>query len=195
MYNYQIILGIVASVVGLLSYIPYFRDILKGKTRPHVFSWFVWGLLAGIVFFAQTAKGAGPGSWVTGLTAAGCFSIAMLALFRGEKIITKVDWFSFLGALLGIIFWKLTTDPLAAVVLVTLTHILAFVPTFIKAYKRPGEETISTFAATSLKFLIGLVALESYNPATWLYPASLVLINGIFVVMSLSRRKIIAAYS
>jgi hypothetical protein len=191
--DYRIALGIIASVIGTVSYLPYFINIFKGKTKPHVFSWFVWGLLTGIAFFAQMAKGAGAGAWVTGLTAFFCLIIAMIALFRGEKGVTKSDWFCFIGALCGLLLWKLTSNPLLAVLLVTTTDALAFTPTFRKAYFKPYEETVSTFALNTIKFIFGLIALQSFNLTTWLYPASLVLMNGWFVIMVLLRRKSIKA--
>lgn len=191
MIDYKIILGISASVLGFIGYVPYFRDIFQGRTKPHIFSWFVWSLLTGIAFFAQLSKGAGAGAWVTGFTAAVSLSIAILAFFRGEKHITKIDWATFIGALSGLIFWGLTANPLSAVIIITVTDALAFAPTFRKSYCKPHEETASTFALSALKFVFGLAALQSYNLTTWLYPASLVLMNGLFVVMLLLRRHIL----
>src|SRR3989344_7062194 len=135
------LLGILATVIGIIGYIPYFVDIFRGKTKPHVFSWFVWTLLTSIAFFAQVAGDAGPGAWVTGLTAMVCLVITLLAFTRGEKEITRLDWMSFVGALLGIILWIKNQDPLPSVILVTLVDAIAFIPTFRKSYHKPNEET------------------------------------------------------
>ena len=32
----------IAMVLTFVAFYPYIRAILKGKTRPHVFSWFIW---------------------------------------------------------------------------------------------------------------------------------------------------------
>lgn len=189
MTDYKIVLGVVATILGFVGYVPYFRDIFRGTTRPHVFSWFVWGLLTGIAFFAQITKGGGAGAWVTGSSAVICTCIAALAFFYGKRQITKSDWFSFAGALLGLLFWQLTNDPLLAVIFVTVTDALAFAPTFRKAYYKPDEETASTFMLSSIKFLIALAAFESFNLTTALYPISLVLANGSFAAMLLVRRR------
>lgn len=189
MTDYKIVLGVVATILGFVGYVPYFRDIFRGTTRPRVFSWFVWGLLTGIAFFAQIARGGGAGAWVTGSSAVICVVIAVLAFFRGEKHITRSDWFSFGGALLGLVFWRLTNDPLLAIVFVTITDALAFAPTFRKAYYKPNEETASTFVLSSVKFLFALAAFESFNLTTALYPISLVLMNGSFAAMLLIRRR------
>ena len=190
--EYQILLGVIASVIGLVSYVPYFRDMFRGKTKPHPFSWFVWGLLTAIAFFAQYAKDAGAGSWATGITAVACLIIAVCALFYGEKRITPLDWWCFAGALAGALFWAITSNPVAAVIIVTVTDAIAFIPTFRKGYAKPYEETILTFSMSVLKFVFAIFALQSFSVATVLFPASLVLSNGLFVAMILIRRRQIA---
>ena len=53
MLEYKTILGIIAVIIALAGYVPYFRDIFRGKTKPHAFSWLVWASLTGIAFFGQ----------------------------------------------------------------------------------------------------------------------------------------------
>ncbi len=190
---YKIILGVIATAIGFLSYIPYFRDIFKEKTKPHAFSWLVWSVLAGIAFFAQIVKGGGAGSWVNAGTAIMCLSVFIAAIFRGEKNIKISDWLSLVGAGIGLIFWALTSNPLWAVVLVTIIDALGFIPTYHKSFYKPYEETLSTFTVSTIKYLISIIALESFNLTTWLFPASLVLTNGSFVILLLIRRKQIKA--
>jgi hypothetical protein len=189
MLPYKVILSSLAVLIALISYIPYFRNIFLGRTKPHAFSWLVWSVLTGIAFAAQVVEKGGAGAWVTGFTAVACFTIFVFALFRGKRRFPLFDWLCLLAAFAGIALWVYTDNPAIAVVIVTLTDALAFAPTFRKGYQKPFEETASTFALSSLKFLIALFALESYSLATWLYPASLVLMNGAFVVMLLIRRK------
>lgn len=187
--EYKIILGVIATAIGFLSYIPYFRDIFKGKTKPHAFSWLVWSVLTGIAFFAQIVKGGGAGSWVNAGTAIMCLSVFVTALFWGERNIKLSDWLSLLGAGAGLALWALTSDPFAAVVLVAIIDALGFIPTYRKSFYKPYEETMSTFMVSTMKYAISLLALGSFNPTTWLFPASLVLTNGAFVILLFIRRK------
>jgi hypothetical protein len=182
-------LGVLATIIGLVGYAPYFRDIFRGKTKPHVFSWFIWALLTGIAFFAQVVGNAGPGAWVTGITAFICLLISILALKWGEKEITKSDWLCFVGALVGTVLWIKTDNPLSAVVLITIIDAIACIPTFRKSYHKPYEETLIEYFLASLKFVIALFALQSFTLVTWLYPASLVVTNGLFTIMTVMRRK------
>lgn len=187
--NYKIVLAIIASIISIVSYIPYIRDILKNQTKPHIFSWFLWALLTGIAFIAQLIEGGGVGAWVTGTAAVMCLVITILAFSRGEKHITLFDWICFIGAILGIAVWLTTENPLYAVIMVTIIDIVAFIPTYRKAFYKPQEETALTFALDSIRFILAIIALESLNLTTWLYPASVALTDGLFVVWLLVRRK------
>ena len=189
MYDYKTILGILAVVIGLVSYIPYYRDVLRGTTKPHPFSWFAFSLLMGITFFAQVLTGAGPGAWVTGISAVAVLGIALLSVWEGYREITTFDWVCFAGAILGIILWRATNDPLAAVIIVTVTDLIAFAPTYRKGYMKPGEETASLFALAATKYLISLFALSTLNLTTALFPVSLVISNALFVALLVLRRR------
>lgn len=182
-------LGITATLLALYSYIPYFRDIFAGKTKPHALSWFVWFLLTAIAFVAQIKDNGGAGAWVTGFTAIVAFAIFIAAIARGEKNITKSDWLCLVGSFLAMGLWAITDSPLTAVILITVIDALGFAPTFRKAFRRPQEETMITFALSAIKFVIAIAALSNYSTVTVLYPASLVLMNGLFVAMLIIRRK------
>ncbi len=189
MPDYKIFLGYIATIIVLIGAFRYVRDMLKGRTRPHTFSWFVWGLLSGIAFVAQITSHGGAGAWITGVTALYSLGISAYALKYGDRKFVVFDWLSLTGALLGIALWILTKQPLAAVVLVSVTDFIGFLPTFRKGFFKPFEETLSEFLFSSLAMLIALFALDSFTPTTALYPASLVVTNGMFVVELLIRRK------
>lgn len=188
MSDYHIALGSLAAVIGIVSYVPYFRDIFSGSTKPHPFSWLAWGLLVSVAFFAQIVKGGGAGAWASGVTALACFAIGALAFKRGEKDITRLDWFCFISSIVSIAFWQLANDPLIAVVIVTLADALAFVPTVRKAFLRPREETLLTYVLSIPKWGLGIIALQSFNLTTALFPASIFVMNVVFVAMIIIRR-------
>ncbi|PIW36593.1 MAG: hypothetical protein COW24_04515 [Candidatus Kerfeldbacteria bacterium CG15_BIG_FIL_POST_REV_8_21_14_020_45_12] len=189
MQNYHEILGVIAVVIGVVSYVPYFRDIFLNKTKPHAFSWGMWGILTSIAFVAQVTEQAGPGAWVTGITAVACFLISVVSFVKGKRDFPKLDWMFLASAILALLLWWQTKDPLLSVILITVTDALSFCPTFRKGYRNPQEETVSTFMASATKFLIGIVALQSFAVVNWIYQASLVLMNGAFAVMLLVRRQ------
>jgi len=181
-------LGIAATAIGIVGYVPYYRDIFRGTTRPHPFSWFVWALLAAIAFAAQIVKDAGPGAWASGISALANLGICIASLFKGERSIRSADWAYFLAALAGIVWWLLAGDPLVAVLIVTATNALAFGPTFRKGYEKPAEETASSYLLSAIKWGLACTALESFSLGTWLFPGSSFLLNAGLACMLLLRR-------
>lgn len=50
------VLGVIAILLALIAYIPYIRDVLRRKTKPHVYSWFIWGFLSILIALLQFKK-------------------------------------------------------------------------------------------------------------------------------------------
>ena len=187
--NTRVVLGLAATAIAVCSYIPYFRDIFRRKTKPHAFSWLIWGLLMLIGFAGQLSDHAGPGAWVIGFSAAACLSIFVLSLRFGEKEITKGDWWCLACAIGALPLWIATSTPLWSMIVITIIDILGFIPTFRKSYHRPNQETVSVYALGTVKHAFGIAALETFSVVTALYPLSLLLANAGLTALIISRRK------
>lgn len=180
-----------AVAAGLTFYIfwPYIRSIRRGQTRPHVFSWVIWGLGTVIVFFAQLAGRGGIGAWPIGLSGLITLYVAWLAhRHRGDASITRMDWLFLLLALTALPCWFFTADPLWAVVLLTTSDLLGFGPTFRSAWQKPHEERTSFYALATLRNALVILALEHYSLTTVLFPAAVGLGCLVLVALILWRR-------
>ncbi|MFI5240778.1 MAG: hypothetical protein ACHQUB_03680 [Candidatus Saccharimonadia bacterium] len=193
--NVKLFLGITAVIVGLIGYAPYFRNIIIGKTKPHAFSWLVWGILTGIAFVGQITSQGGFGTWVTGFTAFICILIFTFALWKGSKDFPISDWLCLAGAGIALVLWVITKSALTAILLVSIIDALGFIPTFRKSYLRPNEETVFTYIMSGFKFIIGIVALNKLSPVTVIYPCSIIITNLLFVVMVQIRRQQLGRYT
>lgn len=182
-------LGIIAVVLSFVGYIPYLRDTIKGKTKPHVYSWFLWGFVTLIAFGLQVSKGAGSGSWVTLAVGLICLVIVGLGLKNGKKDITKSDTIFFVLAWIAVALWLVAKQPIISVVLVSSIDLLGFVPTIRKSWNKPYSETLFTYALNTFRHGIGILALQSYSIVTWLYPATWVIANAVFSILLIVRRK------
>jgi len=170
----------------------YFRTIFRGDTRPHVFTWIVYAINDALVFFAQIARGGGPGAWPTMLSVVANSLVVLCGFKYGERHITKSDWISFIGALFGIFFWWLTSDPLSAVLIAMVVNVLGVAPTFRKAYANPFKESITIWGIDVVRFGIALAALAMFNPTTALFPIAIMATNASLVLMILIRRRQLA---
>lgn len=139
---YGQIIGTIAAILGIAGYIPYFINIFRNKTKPHAFTWFVWGLITGLAFIIQISKGAGAGAYVTGTAAFCCLVITAITLIKGEITYDKYDWLSLGGALLGILLWWLTKDPIFAVIFLIFSDAFGFYPTLRKGLKTPSKNRL-----------------------------------------------------
>lgn len=187
--EYKIILGIIAVLLVVVSYGIYFKKIISGKTKPHAFTWFIWGLATGIVFLAQISEQGGAGAWVTGFTSIASFVIFALALLKGDKKFIKLDWIFLGAAMFSLLLWWLTSDPTLSVILLTIVDTIGVLPTLRKSYYKPDEESATFFSLSSIKFIFAIFALESLSLATWLYPATLIITNALVAIVILIRRK------
>jgi predicted small integral membrane protein len=61
--GYKLACSALAVVLTFVAFVPYIRSILAGRTKPHVFSWVIWGITTMIVFFAQLEVKSGMGAW------------------------------------------------------------------------------------------------------------------------------------
>ncbi len=190
MLDYKLLFAVISIIIGVCGYVFYYKDIFRGKTKPHAFSWLVWAVLAGIAFFGQISDRGGYGAWVSGLTTVACLSIFIVALWKGEKNTTLSDKLSLLGAGVALLLWYITNDALASVILITVIYTIGgFYPTIRKSYSQPQEETLLTYFFDGIKWLIALFALENYSIITALYPLTAFLVNSLFVGLLIVRRS------
>lgn len=189
MLNFKTIVAVISVVMTLVGYFYYFKDIFTNKTKPHAYSWLVWGSLTAIAFFGQITDGAGPGAWVTATTALISFVIVAIAFIKNQNVITRSDQLFLAGCAVSIILWLVTNDPFLSIILVTIIDFMGFLPTIRKSIVNPHEETLLHYLLAGGKFALALFALENISVVTTLYPLSLVVANWLFVGFLLIRRR------
>lgn len=167
----------IAIALMLFSRGTYFASILKGRTKPHAFSWLIWGVISSIGFAAQVAEHAGAASWVRGVGCLTCFVVVGLCWFRGERDITRSDWITLAVSLLAIPLWMATKTPVYSVILVCLIDTSGYLPTVRKVFHKPREETPYSYLLSCAGAFLSVLAIENYTPSTWLYPVVLTCSN------------------
>jgi len=183
------ILSAIAVALTLIAFFPYIRSIINDATRPHVFSWLIWGATTFAVFLAQLQGGGGVGAWPIGISGAITLFIALLAYLKPADIsITSTDYLFLVSAMASLPFWYFTSDPLWAVVILTTVDVLGFGPTVRKAYSHPHSESLQFFSLFMARNLIVIMALESYSATTVLFPAVIAAASMVLIVMVVYRR-------
>lgn len=184
------LLGTIAVILTFLGYIPYIRDILKNKTTPHIYSWFLWGFVTALAFALQMVDHAGPGAYVTLAAAFLCGVVLILSVVRkGGKDIKPIDGVFITLAFISLGFWLVAKQPVVSAILTTVTDLLGFMPTIRKTWNKPWSETLSFYWANTFRFGLAMFALNRYTIMTAFYPIAWLLANGSFAVMLMVRRK------
>lgn len=170
-------LGILPLILGIPSYAHYLYNVRRRKTVPHLYSWLIWAILAGIGYAAQVSTNAGPGAWNTGFTAIVCFVVFVASLKYGERRLSKLDMLLLALAFLAIAARLLIGNYIATVLLTTGAALIGFTFTVKKAYRHPGQENPATFFINALRNLISLFALTVISFTTFFYPFCMMLAN------------------
>ncbi len=181
--------AIIAALLAIAGNIPYIIDIVRGRVKPHAYTWFVWSLVTGIVFFGQVAKGAGIGALPTLASELFTLIIFILSLKYGFKGITRTDTFFLVLALLGLIPWLLTKDPTVSVAIAVLIDLIAFVPTLRKTWMEPKTETPILFGSNVLRHGLALLSLQTYNVATMLHSIAMITTNTFMTLIIVFKKE------
>jgi hypothetical protein len=190
--SFKYVFSGLAIILTFTAFVPYIHSIRSGNTKPHVFSWVIWGTTTVIVFLAQLESKGGTGAWPTGVSGAITTYIAFLALHKRSDIsITPVDWLFFTAALASLPFWYYTADPLWAVVELTIVDLFGFGPTLRKAYACPHEENIAFFILFITRNAFAILALQHYSLATVLFPLAVGGACLILLIIISYRRRIV----
>ena len=191
---YKEVLSAIAIALTLAAFVPYIRAIISGTTRPHVFSWIIWGTTTFVVFLAQLKGQGGVGAWPIGVSGIITIFIALLAyLKRADITVTKTDWLFFVAAMASLPLWYLTSDPVWAVIILTTVDALGFGPTIRKAYRLPHSESLLFFALFATRNLLVIMALEHYSVTTVLFPAVIGAACVLLMALLTWRRQALAA--
>lgn len=189
--NLKLILSILAGLIAIISFAPYFLDIIHKKTKPHAYTWLIWTITQGT---ALAGLWLGVGGWGfislfigTGLI----FFIFLLSLKYGTHNITKSDTITLIAALIAILIWWQLHNPLLAVLMVSIIDFLGYIPSFKKTFKNPWTETPIFWILSPLSYIITILALDKYNFLTLTYLITVTIADATLLAICVLRRKVV----
>jgi len=190
MQLYYSLASLASIVLTVVAYVPYIKGIYLRQVKPHFFSWIIWSLTTSIVFFAQVSAQGGAGAWPTAVSALITIYVAGLAWhLKSDISVTALDRWFFGASLASLPVWFLTADPFLSVVILTTVDTLGFGPTLRKLLRYPHEESLLFYALFALRSLLSVLALESRNPTTMLFPVVMVIACVLVCGLLIWRRR------
>ena len=152
------VLGILSSIIFILGDIPYVRDTLTSKTKPHRVTWGIAALMNTVGFANQWASGARNSLW---LFAAGALMTAFifgLSFRHGVGGYAKLDIFCLVVCALGIALWIVFDSPLMSIFATIIVDIASIVPSYAKAKRAPETETRISWLVGSFSVLLATIS-------------------------------------
>lgn len=186
----QNIFTTIAISIALIAYVPYIKDTLSGKTKPHAFSWTIWTVVSFLSFGIQLANNGGAGSLVNLLIGLLCTFIAIQGFVKGYTQIKAIDYLSIILSIVALILWIIVKQPTISVVLIILVDFFSFIPTIIKSWSNPQQETFVTWLLSIFRHIFTIASLSTISFLTAGYTIYALIINILFCALLLSRKTI-----
>ena len=177
-----------ATLLTVVAFFPYIRDMFLRKTTPHLYTWLIWGITQGTAVFGMIAGGGAVASISFAVATVLVLFVCVCSLRYGTKHITRFDTTLLFVALGAIVLWWFLDNPLLSVVLVTAVDLIGYVPSIKKAYKEPQSETLSTWVLFSIGNIFAILALSEFNFLTLTYMGAITLGNMAIVGVLTYRR-------
>ncbi len=193
MFDYsdpKFVLAVVASVITVVAFIPYIRDIFRRQTQPHIYTWLIWIITQGTAIAGAIVGGSNFGVVSIVVSLFFVFVVCILSLKFGTKNITKLDTVTFIAALFAIVVWWQLDNPVLAVIMVSVIDGIGYIPTFRKSFQEPWTETALFWFLMALSSFFTVLAIAEYNLLTLTYMATLTVANTALFGMLVWRRKV-----
>jgi hypothetical protein len=187
--EYKEIFGLISAVVALGVSLSYIYTMVRGNTRPHLYSIAIDALTSTVVLAGSFAAGAGAGIWNLVVATVLVYVMVILCFRYGTKDVTALDAVFASAAVLTVIPWLLTKDPTLSVVLASSIAILSMLPAVRKTWNDPHSEPWAIWGVNAVKHMIAIPATSVFSVATLVYPICIISTNLLFVAMMLYRRK------
>jgi hypothetical protein len=182
----------VSGVLTVAAALPYIAEIIKGKAKPRIVSWFTWSVLTGIACAASFVDGKIPSAALMLALTLETSLIVILGFKHGDRKLERLDMYCLVGAAVGLVLWLVFNSPTIAVLASILIDIVGAIPTVKHSWEKPHEETWVTFAITALGGAITVVIAGEMTATAIAYPIYIFLLYVVLTICVLAspRRKL-----
>lgn len=183
--------GLLSAFFSIFSYVPYVKDIFRGKAKPERASWIIWAVLVFIQFFSQLSKGATYSLSLSGSQLIGITLICLLSFKFGYGRFRKKDYFALFAAGIGLVLWYITREAAIALFITIGIDCIGGILTAEKAFHHSESEPPAMWVMNFLSGFFATLAVGSLNIVLLSYPVYTVVLN--IVVLSaiyLGKRKV-----
>jgi hypothetical protein len=163
--------------------VNYIIQTIKGKIIPQRTAWLIWTILAGVYFFSGLQLGSGFALLFLLQELFSTGSVYLTSLKFGKGGYTKIDIICLSLAILGIVLWQLTANPLVGLFFACFTDSIGAYLISKEAIIRPEQENLGIFAFTIISVVITLIISFSSSSLTSLISTIYIGIVNLIIVI------------
>jgi hypothetical protein len=178
-----VLIGAAIQIVGSARYV---QQTVRGRTIPHRLTWLLWSIAPIVAFAAELSEGVGLRSLMTVLLVVSPLAVlgaSFLTSEPGRWDLTRFDAACGVLSLVGLALWQLTGRGNVAIAMSLLGDAFAAAPTIRKAILAPETESYSTYLGAALSALITLLTVRTWTFADVAWPAYILVLGTLFVVL------------
>lgn len=183
----SIIAGLISPMIGIYS-------IVRGNFRPQRMTRFLIFLLSFLMFGTLWAQGDRNGIFIAGAQLVGGFIILILSIKKGIGGYGLFDGVVFVMALASLVVWQTTNNPVLGLIMSIVTDLIAFSPTIVKIWKLPATEEWKFYMSDVVASFFSILSISAYTVGNLAFPAYILAINTLSVVMILGRKKYLTKF-
>jgi hypothetical protein len=189
-------LAIAASVLNLVGYIWYIRDLVRGTTRPNVSSWMVWmGVTVVSVSSYVTATG-DPVKSIFSWSILAANIITFFFIIRRARFsaLSRLDISALVIGLVAAAAWLFTTSAWWGNILIQFAIVIGGVPTLVSVWRQPYNERPWPWLLWGVAFICQTAVILTRwtrQPLELVYPLiGVVLYSGVGILALIRRRAV-----
>jgi hypothetical protein len=176
---------LISTILALISPLIYARAILKGEAKPHRTTRLVLLIITALTTASLFAQHDTVAIWLAGVSTLQSIIVFTLSLKYGMGGHSRSDITCLVIALIGIVLWQVTKNPIVALYFAILADFTGFAPTLVKTYKQPETEYYLFFLMDVFAGIFSLLAVKTWAPEQISYPIYILLINLVEVMLIL----------
>lgn len=155
-------LGIASSVIATLAYVPYFKEIIQGKSKPERISWLLWSVL-GLTYLGSGIEEGGAAMWFLATDSVMQLGVLFLSIKYGVGGSTKLDKFSLFVAVIALMLLISTSNVFISLLTALFIDMLGAVLTLRKLEEDRESESSLFWGMYVLASALGIFSIESVN--------------------------------
>ncbi|MCB9806154.1 hypothetical protein H6775_03285 [Candidatus Nomurabacteria bacterium] len=180
----------IGAIIYVLGSFVYFRDTLKGDTKPNKISWALWALISFVATAIGLLEGVGWAVLPVFMSGLGP-AIILFVSFKNKNAYWKLgtlDWTCGILSLISLVVWIITRDGILALSLIIFTDVLASFPTLVKSWKYPETESGIAYLAWVINAATAFFAANNYDFVNLAFPTYIVVMDGLLFIAAYRKK-------